>query len=52
MTWNDEFRMSNDELMTKHEARSPITRSRLQAYFVIRISGFLRHSSFVLRHFR
>jgi len=50
MTWNDEFRMSNDEVMTKHEIRSAL--SRLPDNFVILISGFIRHSSFVIRHFQ
>ncbi|PYJ70751.1 MAG: hypothetical protein DME75_08715 [Verrucomicrobia bacterium] len=49
---NDEIRMTNDESMTKREARIPTAHSHLQGYFVIRISSFLRHSSFVLRHFR
>ena len=39
--------MSNDELMTKLEIIG------VNAFpFVIRISTFLRHSSFVLSHFR
>jgi len=44
--------MTNDELMTKHEARILEVYALSQDHFVIRISGFLRHLSFVLRHFR
>jgi hypothetical protein len=40
---NDEARMTNDEGSSKHEAR--------MRSFVICISSFLRHSSFVIRHF-
>jgi hypothetical protein len=43
---NDEALMTNDEGMTKPE-RFRIARD----LFVIRHSVFLRHSSFVIRHF-
>ncbi len=44
---NDEARMTNDEIMTKPEVRIlPFLQKRP---FVIRISGFLRHSTFGLR---
>jgi hypothetical protein len=49
---NDEFRMTNGELMTKHKAQSLGVHALSHDYFVTRISGFLRHPSFVLRHFR
>ena len=44
--------MTNDELMTKHEARILVAHVLSEGHFVIRFSGFLRHLSFVLRHFR
>ena len=43
-------RMTNDELMTKHDAQIPRVRLYPQGRFVIRISGFIRRSSFVIRH--
>jgi hypothetical protein len=46
---NDEARMTNNETMTKCEIRNgPFV---LWACFRIRISDFIRHSSFVIRHF-
>src|SRR3989442_566007 len=45
MAW-PQIRMPNDKRMTKLKAR-PSTQARL---FVIRISDFFRHSSFVIRH--
>ena len=42
---NDEARMTNDELMTKPEFRNSPSLT-----FVI--WSFLRHSSFVIRHFK
>jgi len=44
---NDECRMTNDEGMTKAE----VPKGRRPLTFSIRISGFFRHSSFVIRHF-
>jgi hypothetical protein len=41
-------KMTNDE----HEVPTKSTRPRLQACFVIRVSGVIRHSSFVIRHYR
>src|SRR5207247_2975934 len=44
---NDECRMTNDDGMTKSETRNPC--SRAVGIFVIRVSDFIRHSSFVIR---
>jgi len=43
---NDEARMTKPEGMTKSEAQTA-----REDIFVIRASTFLRHSSFVIRHF-
>jgi hypothetical protein len=42
---NDEARMTNDESMTKHEARKGLA---LFCHLIIRHSFELRHSSFVI----
>jgi hypothetical protein len=47
---NAECRMTNDELMTKRKAPIISAGSDGLLYFVILASGFLRHSSFVIRH--
>jgi hypothetical protein len=43
--------MTNDELMTKYEARILYAHALSQDRLVLRISSVLRHLSFVLRHF-
>jgi hypothetical protein len=46
MKSNDEARMTNDETMTKPEFTKAVRR---RSNFAIR--AFLRHSTFVIRHF-